>query len=132
MDFLSGTSFWWHGPSFLKHDELQWPTNPHKNKNYDLPEMVTTFHINQFSSFSTIQRIVAYILHTLYILRHTQQESIPKERKLLLSKQNLPYKNRLLSLTPFMDSEGIICVGLVTRTMAIMSSISSLHMESTA
>lgn len=38
-------------------------------------------------------------------------KTCPKERKLHLSNQNVPYKNRLLSLTPFMDSEGNIRVG---------------------
>ncbi|KAL0867450.1 hypothetical protein ABMA27_008237 [Loxostege sticticalis] len=89
----------------------------------------------KYSSFTKLQRVVAYLcrfLHNLknkndklcgnlslfelkkshiLILQCAQLQMFPDEYKLLQSGKTLPHKNRLISLTPFVDTNGLIRVG---------------------
>lgn len=90
--------------------------------------------IHKCSSHTKLQRAVAYILRFIYNCRHTfknigalstaelkaastliisiaQKEMFPEEYELIKSCQTLPSKNRLASLTPFLDNRDIIRVG---------------------
>ncbi|CAG9137874.1 unnamed protein product [Plutella xylostella] len=90
--------------------------------------------IHNRSSFTNLVRILAYVLrfinkchkkeslhghHSLselqrskvMILKMAQKEMFPEEYSLLQSDQSLPAKNRLLSLSPFLDEDGLIRVG---------------------
>ncbi|XP_037293857.1 uncharacterized protein LOC115451461 isoform X1 [Manduca sexta] len=87
------------------------------------------------SNFIKLQKIVAYIFRFIrncrnktdklsgpitvtelhksltFILHNAQLEMFPEEYHILYSKKPLPAKNRLLSLSPFLDPEGLIRVG---------------------
>ncbi|GBP12586.1 hypothetical protein EVAR_10249_1 [Eumeta japonica] len=45
------------------------------------------------------------------LLKSSQHESFGEEYQLLKQNKRLPYKNRLLSLSPFIDAEGLLRVG---------------------
>lgn len=87
------------------------------------------------SSFTRLQRSTAYILRFIHNLRNLkskligplsahelnntlnclikqhQAECFSNEIKFLKYKQTLPPKSRILSLSPFLNKDGIICVG---------------------
>lgn len=89
----------------------------------------------RFSKFSTLQRTLAYVLRFInnlknkqnkttgaltadelngslnILVKQHQNECFSDEIELLKNKENLPAKSRVLSLTPFINSNGIICVG---------------------
>lgn len=91
--------------------------------------------IHKYSNYNHLLRVVAYILRFIYnlkhkhnrfrdslaceelknstnfILRHAQIDMFPDEYHLLQSGKSLPKKNRLISLSPFTDSNGLIRVG---------------------
>ncbi|XP_052748143.1 uncharacterized protein LOC128200069 isoform X2 [Galleria mellonella] len=91
--------------------------------------------IDKFSNFTRLQRVVAFVLRFVnncqkntnklsdqisllelnnaakLLLRTAQQDSFPEERELLLSNKQLPFKNRLVSLSPFIDFDNLIRVG---------------------
>ncbi|XP_045455426.1 uncharacterized protein LOC123665124 [Melitaea cinxia] len=91
--------------------------------------------ITRFSVFSKLQRVVSFIFRfinncrgkseklsgnitidelgnaTNFLLRIAQQDSFLEEYQLLINNQNLPYKNRLLSLSPFIDDNKLMRVG---------------------
>lgn len=91
--------------------------------------------IQNHSKLTYLQRVLAYIYRFMYnmknkhnkrnghltaeelkhslicLLHHAQLEMFPNEYKLLASGKSLPGKNRLLSLTPFLDDDNIIRVG---------------------
>ncbi|XP_046976577.1 uncharacterized protein LOC124542708 isoform X2 [Vanessa cardui] len=89
--------------------------------------MFLNFYSN-YSDFNKLQRVVSYILRFInkckkqssecgslksfelnlslnQILKHSQRESFPEEYKLLISGKPLPAKNKLLSLSPFLDMD---------------------------
>lgn len=92
--------------------------------------------ITKYSKFTHIQRVIAYIQRFIYnckltnnkkysshlsceelqnsynFIMHTAQlEMFPDEYLILKSGNSLPKKNRLISLTPFIDSNDILRVG---------------------
>ncbi|XP_061728105.1 uncharacterized protein LOC133533163 isoform X1 [Cydia pomonella] len=151
-DLIMNSSLWWSGPSFLKQDMAYWPTAPGRSGNESsLPEMLPAKSlvtcpafdnsckpiehlIKNKSSYSKLQRIIAYILRFIHnckkentkktggltlaelesasvlLLRRSQQDSFPNEYELLKTGKPLPKKSRLSSLSPFLDS-GLIRVG---------------------
>ncbi|XP_028161950.1 uncharacterized protein LOC114353953 isoform X1 [Ostrinia furnacalis] len=162
-DVIGDTRLWWSGPSFLTQSENEWPVMPNVVKR-DLPEVASHIIsssdvvdnacsrssafltnnidltiiqslISQYSSFTKLQRVVAYLcrfVHNLkninnkrcgnlslfelksshdLILHCAQLQMFPNEYKLLQSKKTLPHKNKLISLSPFLDNNGLIRVG---------------------
>lgn len=105
------------------------------DKHSTLNQNILTQLIYQHSKLTYLQRIVAYILRFInnlklkqnktlgpltqkelqislnYIIKAAQIEMFPEEYNLLQSNKSLPRKNRLISLTPFLDSDGLIRVG---------------------
>ncbi|KAL0895377.1 hypothetical protein ABMA27_011510 [Loxostege sticticalis] len=91
--------------------------------------------INYHSNFNRLQRVLAYIQRFIFnlknpnsklhgslsneelddsvkcLLRSAQREMFPEECHLLETERSLPRKNRLISLTPFFDSDKILRVG---------------------
>ncbi|KAL0859308.1 hypothetical protein ABMA27_011110 [Loxostege sticticalis] len=91
--------------------------------------------IQKYSNFNYLQRILAYLKRYIYnlqnphnklhgslsnqemqsslkcILRTAQYEMFQDEYLILKSGNSLPHKNRLVSLSPFLDSDDIIRVG---------------------
>nr|XP_026493409.1 uncharacterized protein LOC113398738 [Vanessa tameamea] len=91
--------------------------------------------ISKYSKFNYLQRVFAYILRFIYNLKNkqnkklgslTQQElqssliyithaaqlqMFPDKHRLLKTKSSLPRKNKLISFTPFLDSDGLMRVG---------------------
>ncbi|XP_052754692.1 uncharacterized protein LOC128201521 [Galleria mellonella] len=158
---IQRVNLWWDGPEFLRQDEREWPQNIALLS--DLPERknltttaktltntVTTTYthtsininkvtqiidFNKYSKFTTLQRVMAYILRYLHnskckIDKHTghltveelnlamkrliklhQQECFATEINILKINKNLPSKSRLLSLSPFLDDNGFLRVG---------------------
>ncbi|XP_050684778.1 uncharacterized protein LOC126979511 isoform X3 [Leptidea sinapis] len=103
--------------------------------NVDGENVISTL-FNRCSNFNALQRIVAFMSRFLkncklqnqnrtfgplttcelnnslnLILKICQQESFPEEYNLLTSGKLLPPKNKLLSLSPFLDDNKIIRVG---------------------
>lgn len=92
-------------------------------------------NFERFSRFAVLQRSLAYVMRFIHNLRNKnnkvtgpltlnelnksldvlikqhQSECFADELKLLNKKQNLPVKSRLLSLSPFLNHDGIMCVG---------------------
>ncbi|XP_045535019.1 uncharacterized protein LOC123721194 [Papilio machaon] len=99
------------------------------------PDMSRLVNFERHSKFTTLHRSIAYVLRFINNLRknhpkttghltqnelksslHTliklhQKECFSKEIKILNSKQNLPSNSHVLSLSPFIDENGILCVG---------------------
>lgn len=92
-------------------------------------------NFDKHSSFIKLQRTYAYVLRFIFNLRNLnsrfigplshdelnsalnflikqhQEECFSNEIKILKTKQNLPSKSRILSLSPFLNDDGILCVG---------------------
>lgn len=105
--------------------------NSHIPDNQTLVQQLT----HKYSDFNRLQRIMAYIkryIHNLKsknnkltqwlsnqeiqsslkcIVHNAQLEMFPDEYSILKLGKSLPHKNRLISLSPFLDSDGIIRVG---------------------
>lgn len=131
--FLTELESNWPGPpTNIKEDDLpEFKVQSHLN----ISEQQSVEFVNRFSEFSKLQRITAYILRfirncrspqnkyigflTLHELngslitlcRISQHESFHQECTLLKNKQQLPLKNKLTNLNPFLHSDGLIRVG---------------------
>lgn len=145
---LIHSDMWFSGPDFLRDDESSWPTPPGHISNSDLPETKPQNHKNtnqcytqidnnsfiyNYSNFTKLTRITAYILRFIHHCRNKTQKSnsasnnfislttkelnqaklklvkisqlnsFSKEYELLSTNNTLPVKNRLISLNPFFD-----------------------------
>lgn len=139
-DLLHNT--WWNGPSWLFLDENKWPDLPFISSS-SLPELRKTFSVlpcnnlypwNNFSHFTRIQSVTAYILRVLNNCRPTnknsifisvdelnssfsllvklsQKESYSSDLYILKQNKNVRSKSIILNLNPFLDENGIIRVG---------------------
>lgn len=121
-DIIKETPLWWSGPSFLLHNESEWPTMPNTEK-HDLPEVVTHFNINsndhshnvhhtdvtshssfihnlllKYSSLTKIQRIFTYIQRFIYNLKH-------KNNKLCGNLSLLELENSLNAIIKFSQQQ---------------------------
>lgn len=79
---LQGLSLWWHGPTFLMHDENNWPLNldyidpnlPERKTTGDCSTVAVMINIEQtpiiefkkYSKVNKLKRIVAYILRFIH------------------------------------------------------------------
>ncbi|XP_049883729.1 uncharacterized protein LOC126379136 [Pectinophora gossypiella] len=105
--------------------------------NISLPTQVDDPFVSfvNFSRFSKLKRTYAYVIRFVHnlkhpsskikgplnveelqksfsiLLRHAQMQSFPKEYSALSNQQSISSKNNLLSLTPFLDKEGVMRVG---------------------
>ncbi|XP_050309035.1 uncharacterized protein LOC126745307 [Anthonomus grandis grandis] len=145
------SGFWFHGPKFLNSMDLNLKAFDTPSKETNLPEerkvnlhVVETFSSRQsefwhdlflkFSSFSRLQRVIAYILRFIHnsknklsrsdgaltvtelssvlqlIVQILQKKYFSKEICELKSNKPLSNKN-LISLKPFVDTFGILRVG---------------------
>ncbi|XP_028171679.1 uncharacterized protein LOC114360986 isoform X2 [Ostrinia furnacalis] len=101
----------------------------------DVSENVINNLISKMSNFSKLVRVLAYVKRFINNLKHneisnnlhltckeilsaenlllkcSQRDMFPEEYHILKSGQSLPSKNRLLSLSPFIDSDDVIRVG---------------------
>ncbi|XP_041973748.1 uncharacterized protein LOC121729336 isoform X1 [Aricia agestis] len=107
--------------------------NTNTNNNITQPNLISNL-IHKTSSYTKLIRIVAYIQRFIFncknklrkssyltykelqssqnvILNIAQQEMFPEEYITLKAKQTLHKKNRLISLSPFIDSQNLIRVG---------------------
>ncbi|CAG9136375.1 unnamed protein product [Plutella xylostella] len=98
------------------------------------PNNLISALIHKSSSITKLIRVIAYVLRFIQncksnpknsgsltssdlqsaktlIIRSAQQEMFPDEYKILKNNQSLHKKNRLISLSPFIDSQDIIRVG---------------------
>ncbi|XP_078032623.1 uncharacterized protein LOC144467610 [Augochlora pura] len=142
-EFVSNV-VWLYGPEWLVRSEDTWPEVllpkieiPEQRGNVSLISKVTldeTDVFYKFSSFSKLQRVLAYCLKfkeaTLNksgfngylsvadlnkahdgIIKRTQGQAFPAELKQLGAGEPLDKGSRLIPLNPFLDKKGIIRVG---------------------
>lgn len=137
---VKSLSLWWQGPTFIHDGEEYWPSQGN-NVTTTLPEVranttsVTktqssnfVININNYSSFSKLRRIVAYIFRFYNNLKNpnnqnkqmlTVEELAYAENKLVYISQQESFPNfekqckvaPLLSLSPFIDDDGLMKVG---------------------
>ncbi|XP_050551755.1 uncharacterized protein LOC118279021 isoform X1 [Spodoptera frugiperda] len=105
------------------------------NSNQSSNNSIIRSLIQNNSNFNRLQRIIAYIYRFIHNLKNSncklqgslstdeldnaltslllsaQADMFPIECNILKSGKSLPHKNRLISLTPFVDTKGIIRVG---------------------
>ena len=157
-----GTS-WFTGPKFLPEDEQSWPSSSVGELDKDDPEIKRrsllvavsllqesrTINTTKFSSWITLNRIVAWALRFVanckkrkrklrsrqkkldkvnenccepltceelraagkIIIKDMQREVFHEEFRLLGESKGLPKGNQLVSLSPFIDPEGMLRVG---------------------
>ncbi|KAJ0182261.1 hypothetical protein K1T71_001630 [Dendrolimus kikuchii] len=125
IDILVGAEVFWKN---LLYTFTTLTTNP-SNSN------PITHLIHKFSHINKIVRILSYVKRFIYncrnkikiihsfptyielksslkiILHKAQREMFPEEYLTLKSKQNLPPNSKLISLSPFLDSDNLIRVG---------------------
>ena len=139
---------WWSGPPWLFLEQSQWPHQD--NPSIELPTeerelcLVSVslsgqpvVPLQRYSSFTRIQRVVAWILRfikncrpsrrvtsltpvltvselaaaEIYLVRFSQEAHFAEEIALLESGKDLPRGSSLLSLHPFLDPHGVLRVG---------------------
>ncbi|KAJ8974051.1 hypothetical protein NQ317_016289 [Molorchus minor] len=145
---LVSSKLWWYGPEFLQQADLELEQFNFKIKVENPPEekrvaLITNANLiipfweaifNRFSSFTRLQRTVAYMLRFINnsnprlekfsgvltikelqqsldtIIKHLQHIHFAREISELESEKPLSNKN-LISLNPFLDKSGILRVG---------------------
>lgn len=142
---LIHSKLWWHGPEWLTQSIDHWPSKG-EIKIDTIPEMrkekiILTYHtitdssiFSRYSSFSKLQRVVAYILRfnhnsrnkdkldkglshneleraTLVLCKMVQALEFPVELALLCQSKSIHKNSNILSLDPFIDKDGLIRVG---------------------
>nr|CAH7760091.1 unnamed protein product [Callosobruchus chinensis] len=144
---LVDNMLWWNGPAWLSQEYSTWPIARPKLET-DLPELkkqYTSFtttskaqvlDIRSFSSFSKLQRVIAYVLRycsncklpkqhratgaltasellasSTYLTRNSQAQYFQEELLALKQGKALSKSSKILSLSPFIDDAGVIRVG---------------------
>lgn len=140
---LMTMDLWWNGPDFITKNESEWPTLNRKQLEIELPEVkchnaVVTepfININNYSSFSKLQRTFAYVKRFIHNLKHpkhkmvgnitlnelnnsfyflceiAQRQSFASEYEMLNKGKHLKPKSKILPLSPFLDKNNLIRVG---------------------
>ncbi|XP_011694053.1 PREDICTED: uncharacterized protein LOC105453629 [Wasmannia auropunctata] len=144
VDKLMHSELWWHGPSFLVRDEIEWPTLVTTEVN--VPDVKGTCCavtertaessiFGNTSSAKRIIRVIAYCKRFLYNCKHkmerkvnalsaveirealkalvkiAQQECFPNQLQGNNKTDMIALVKKLNSLSPFIDSEGLLRVG---------------------
>lgn len=140
---LLNFELWWKGPVsyFLSPNDLQNLSDVPE----DIPEQRVVSHssiimetpdfdFNKFSHLLKLQRVFAYVLRFIKILKNktkfcepltcselilslqhlvkiAQKQSFPNEYGLFLNQRSIKTSSKLLSLNPYLDSDGLIRVG---------------------
>lgn len=131
---------WWHGPHWLTCEKSQWPIfsseitmpMPEMKKQFITLSTIETvsFPFNRYSNLITVKRVMAYCLRFLNrnssgepltaselevslnrLLKIAQSQSFPEEIHLLRKDKALGKSNKLSSLSPFLDNDGLLRVG---------------------
>lgn len=141
------SELWWKGPQWLQQDPSKWPIPTHEQLTDDTPERRKNVNVtlvtnipnhnifNKFSTFSKLQRVVAYCLRFLKnassrenritgslsvselnnslttLVRLVQLSEFSKEIESLQKSNSISPKSKLNSLNPFLDINGLIRVG---------------------
>lgn len=149
---LLNNPIWFSGPNFLSLPREQWPSQVIQNTNLPAAEFkiktdsavnlinIQKFDIfNQFSSYTKLQRVLAWIMRfrnnlklsklnrplrlsgplktaelkasQTILIKLCQAESFVQEYKMLKAKQVLKTSSSILSLNPFLDENNVIRVG---------------------
>ena len=133
---MTTDSLWIKGPDFLLRPSSDWPNHPPTQLTADIhltdndsqpPTSVIDF--NQFSTWTRALRVTSYVLlfaenikrktrqslslqHlTLgfaWIIKHSRNQSLPKEIACLTKKSDLPPRSPLQPLCPFIDDHGYL------------------------
>ena len=136
---LLESTLWKHGPAFLAGNRNDWPETCLRLS--ELPEVRkaslissirvidTSIECKHINSFETMQRIYGYVnmfvskdktgvltlkhiqQGTFYLIRMIQKVHFSSEYNALKNKQLIGASSKLLSLSPFIDSIGILRVG---------------------
>jgi hypothetical protein len=144
---LQDSQLWWAGPSWLSKDPSTWPARPPVNLER-VPErrgerlccIAVHFEVEslfkQFSTWSKLQRVIAYVHRFLYnlkqgaassrhgpltsaelheslivIARIMQHSAFAQEVQNLQQGKALPSHSKLLMLHPFLDGTNLLRVG---------------------
>jgi hypothetical protein len=138
---LVNNSMWLYGPAWLTEDEQTWPNHtftlseiPEQRGTVILKAERSFELLQQFSSIVMLRRVVAWCFRFIdnckakrktkgilvrnelnramtMIIRLVQSETFPCELRRLRTERCLESNSKLLSLHPFLDSEGILRVG---------------------
>ena len=137
---LANSNLWWHGPSWLAKEEQQWPAISKRVEIYHVakplaePDLLT-----RYSSLTRLTRVISFMRRPIISLRRrkngltplpsfltseelaesqrvaiklTQSIHFSKEIATLKANRELPKKNKLRQLKPFLDkATGLLCVG---------------------
>lgn len=139
-EFLSNQQ-WLTGPIWLSKPTLEWPITPilsisipERRTIINLIATVDSSFLERFSSWKTLQRVTAYCIRFCknasrsetntgplsireisrahnFILRQVQSQHFANEIKELEQGKPTPRDSKILPLTPFIDSDGLIRVG---------------------
>lgn len=140
LEFISNY-FWLNGPTWLSNDEQAWPPNllpdievPEQRSTVIMSAVVDRDILERFSSFIKMKRVLAYCMRFVKcclsrksnsedlspeeiqnsercILKLIQRSGFERELRQLSSNRTLEIKSNILSLSPFLDADGILRVG---------------------
>lgn len=149
---IASNTLWWHGPSWLRLERAEWPSNFSRPSSEEEPEARSpTGHLalprecwdlsSRFSTWPKLIRVTALVMRfgdrcrgkdeagreegvpsrvltvrecrraKLFWLKAIQAELFSADLTYLQRGQPLPLRSNLLTLNPFIDSEGLIRVG---------------------
>ncbi|XP_017797015.1 PREDICTED: uncharacterized protein LOC108578238, partial [Habropoda laboriosa] len=140
LEFLNN-SLWLNGPTWLADIPARWPVKPlpyivipEQRPSINLLASREELDLQRFSSFKTLQRVIAYCIrfhrnttnkvkitgqittaellkaHQV-IIKYLQKRSFAKELETLRKFKTVKKDSAIFSLSPFIDSEGILRVG---------------------
>ncbi|XP_026744656.1 uncharacterized protein LOC113505989 [Trichoplusia ni] len=133
---LINRALWWNGPQWLETDKMPITrTMPQPNEEVELCHLSTTKTVtidfwDRFSRWDRMIRVLSYCyrfaskqknynplscmeikLTTKRILMIVQQQEFEEELKTIRNNQSLKKNNKLSSLDPFIDEDGLLRVG---------------------